>query len=67
MDLSPRAAMIIFPFSADFLVLDCCWNKTQPVVASDLLTSWGARGGSEALMSPLPFTDKSLRIKCQQS
>lgn len=54
MDLSPREAIVIFPFSPDVLVV-CHWNRTQAVVAADLLTSWGARGGSEALNVPTSF------------
>lgn len=62
--------MIIIPFIIfPFVVAVACFvlaaeTPLQPIVAADLCAIWGAGSGTREVMSPLPISDKSLRIKC---
>lgn len=70
MDLGLRTAEIItiIPLSL-FVVSMACFvfaaeTQLQPIVAADLCATWGAGSGNREVMSPLPISDNSLRIKC---
>lgn len=66
--LRTAEVIIIIPLSL-FVVAIACFvsaaeTRLQPIVAADLCATWGAGSGNREVMSPLPFSDKSLRIKC---
>jgi len=60
--------IIIIPLSLFIVAMACsvfaAETRLQPIVAADLCATWGAASGSGEAVSPLPFSDKSLRIKC---